>query len=91
VKLHSELTARTILRRQPRTHDYRFIHPVLAQLSTLSSLNNPTTINAVGPMRELFMTEQTHSAHARPRCADAGVRVVALVKRQFNGGSSGRP
>lgn len=68
MKLHSELAARTILRRQPRTHDHRFIHPVLAHLGTPSSLNNPTTTtNAVGRIRELFMTEQTHSAHARPR------------------------
>ena len=69
MKLHNELTARTILRRQPRTHHYRFIHPALAHLSTPRSLNNPTTsaaTNAVGRVPELLMTEQTHSAHARP-------------------------
>lgn len=70
MKLNSELTARTILRRQPRTHHHRFISLVLVHLSTPSSLDNPTPIaatNAAGRIPELFMTEQTHSAYARPR------------------------
>lgn len=77
MKLHSELTARTILRRQPRTHDHRFIHPVLAHLSAPSSLNNRTTTNAVGRIRELLMTEQTHSAHARPRSMPRSLHLPA--------------
>lgn len=70
MKLNSELTARTVLGWQPRTHHHWFIHPVLAHLSTPSLLDNPTTIaatNAVGRIPELLMTEQTHSAYARPR------------------------
>lgn len=70
MKLNSELTAGTILRRRPRTHHDRFISLVLVHLSTPSSLDNPTTIaatTAVGRISELLMTEQTHSAYARPR------------------------
>lgn len=70
MKLNSELTARTILRRQPRTYHHMFINPVLAHLSTPSPLDNPTMIAAIiaiGRIPELLMTEQTHSAYARPR------------------------
>ncbi|WP_234807044.1 hypothetical protein [Mycolicibacter minnesotensis] len=69
MKLNSELTARTILRWQSRTHHHRFINGVLAQLSTSRSLDSPTTIagvDVVGRIPELLMTEQTHSAYARP-------------------------
>lgn len=60
MKLHGELTARTILRRQPWTNHYRFIHPVLVHFSTPSWFNNPTTsvvTNAVGRVPQLLMTE----------------------------------
>ena len=63
MKLHSELTAGTILRWQTRTHHHGVIHLVLAYLSTSSALNNPATsvlTNAVGRAPELLVTEQTH-------------------------------
>lgn len=70
MKLHSELTARSILRRQPRTDHDGFIHPVLTHLGSPSPLDGPTGRTAViGRVLELLMTEQTHSAHARPRQA----------------------
>lgn len=85
MKLNSELTARTILGRQPRTHHYRFINPVLAQLSTPSPLDNPTAIaatNAVGRISELLMTEQTHSTYARPR------RISRILRRSAGSNSA---
>ncbi len=69
MKLNGELAARTILGWRPRTHHHRFINGVLAQFSTSSSLDSPTTIagvDVVGRIPELLMTEQTHSAYARP-------------------------
>lgn len=65
MKLHRELTTRTILRRRPRTHNHRLINPALAHLSGPSPPNNPAT-SAAGQRPELRMTEQTHCVHARP-------------------------
>ena len=72
MKLHGELTARTILGRRSRTNHHRIIRPEFVHLSTASPLNDPTTSAAgiaVGRVLELRMAEQTHSAHARPLTA----------------------
>ena len=71
MKLHGELTAGTILGRQPRPQDNGIVHDVLASLdippAPLSDLVTPK--RAVDPaIRPLapVVTEITHSAHARP-------------------------
>ena len=87
MKLHSELTARTIFRRQPRTHHRRTIYPELFQLSTQAPSNSPTAGAAgsfVGRVPELLMAEQTHSAYASARRISSAAKFcdVELVIRQ---------
>lgn len=64
MKLHRELTARTIFGRRPRTHDHGTIDPELVHLSGPDPLNTPTTsaaTHAVVRVPEFLMTEQTHA------------------------------
>lgn len=66
MKLHRELTTRTIFGRRPWTHDRRTIDPELVHLSAPGPLDITTTSNAthaVGRVPEFLVTEQTHFDH----------------------------
>ena len=91
MKLHRELTTRTIFRRRPRTHDHRTIDPELVHLSAPDPLNTPTAsaaAHSAGRVPEFLMTEQTHSDHARPRRAPASRgRLLTVSLCDDHGGS----
>lgn len=76
MKLHSELTAGTILGRQPRAHDDRTVDRVLASLAIPVRLSNfITTQRAVGAairLPELVVGYVPHCVNARPRGTGTG-------------------